>query len=187
MTDHSSLPTRPVRPFSVGVFAAVSVAIGSLWFANAQPVLLSLVLYLNLAVLAFYDYHFFRLPNLLTLSLFVTGAISVVLVPRYPPVDHGIGAIVGLLFFPLLNAVYQRIRGRVGIGFGDAKMLSGLGLWLGWQTLPTLLLVAAVSGLFAAFLVPAFRQEVPVTSKMAVPIPFGMFLALAGWICWLFL
>ena len=62
------------------------------------------------------------------------------------------------------------------MGYGDFKLLAALGAWFGWQALPQLLMTAAVSGLvYALYLVLAGRQS------SANAIPFGPFLAVAGW------
>lgn len=169
-------------------WAASGTVAATAWlvFFSGQPLLLSGLLYLNLVALALYDLRYFRLPNLLTLTLFVGGAVSVWLHPRFGQTHHIIGAVVGLLLFPTLNYFYRRLRGRDGIGLGDAKLLAGLGLWLGWQSLPPLLLIASVSGLVFALIVGLTAKEQS-TVSLNQPLPFGLFLCLGGWLTWLFL
>jgi len=154
-----------------------------LFFHAGAPTLPSLLLFFNLWVLACYDLTSFRLPNLLTLTLFITGAMYVATSPSLFIWDHVIGAAVGLVFFPAVNAIYKLVRGRDGIGIGDAKLLAGIGMWLGWALLPPVLLMASIAGLvYGGGLALASKQPVA-TSK----IPFGPFLCLGAWMAWLYL
>lgn len=168
---------------------AVIVFASTAWLAffSTQSPTVSAVLYLNLFALALYDIRFFRLPNILTATLFIIGVVSLFTSPPFSITDHIIGAAVGLLLFPTLNFFYRRFRGHDGIGLGDAKLLAGLGLWLGWQALPSLLLVASLSALLYAFVrflvIPKSNGKV----NLAEPLPFGAFLCFGGWLSWLFL
>ncbi len=167
--------------------AVIVAATAWLAFKSDQPLLLSVLLYVNLVSLALYDLRFFRLPNLLNMTLLVGGVVSVWLYPRFGPTHHVVGAVVGLILFPTLNYLYRMLRGRDGIGLGDAKLLAGLGLWLGWQSLPPLLLIASLSGLMFALIVSLVAPKPVEQNRMAQPLPFGLFLCLGGWLTWLFL
>lgn len=184
-SDKNSKAALKAVPFysgAVGIF----VATGWLAFMSAQPLLVSGIFYLNLFALTLYDLRYFRLPNLLTATLVIVGAVFVWLEPQYPFVDHVIGAAAGLLLFPTLNWFYRRFRGREGIGLGDAKLLAGLGLWLSWQALPPLLLIASVSGLVFALVKYLLETKNSKSDPLSQPLPFGAFLCLAGWLVWLF-
>ncbi len=185
-TNENALAGPTSKQFFL-VAAVIIAATAWLAFVSDQPLLLSGLLYLNLVALALYDLRYFRLPNLLTLTLLVGGAVSVWLYPRFGQTHHFIGAVVGLLLFPTLNYFYRRLRRRDGIGFGDAKLLAGLGFWLGWQSLPPLLLIASVLGLVFALGIGLAAKKTSVTDKMNQPLPFGSFLCLGGWLTWLFL
>ncbi len=157
--------------------------LGLVIWAPSVPHLASGALYLNLWTLTLFDIRSFRLPNLLTAVLFVTGLAHAYVSPRYGFGAHLIGGLVGLLFFPLLNAAYKRLRGREGIGLGDAKLLAGIGAWLGWPALPFVLLVASISGLlFGIYGVATKRVRIAETR-----IPFGPFLCFGCWLVWLYL
>jgi len=151
------------------------------WYSNA-PVLPSLVLFLNLFALSLYDIKSFRLPNLLTATLFIVGAVFAFTFPRFTPFDHIIGGLIGLLFFPVLNLGYKALRGRDGIGLGDAKLLAGAGIWLGWQGLPLVLLIGSLAGLSIGLVGMVAKGKKISETK----IPFGPFLCLGIWITWLF-
>jgi leader peptidase (prepilin peptidase)/N-methyltransferase len=86
--------------------------------------------------------------------------------------------VAGYLGFRLLGAVFRRLRGREGLGQGDAKLLAAGGAWVGAWQLPDVLLAAACSALAYAF-----RKGKP---DAAERIPFGPFLAAGIWLMWLY-
>jgi leader peptidase (prepilin peptidase)/N-methyltransferase len=77
---------------------------------------------------------------------------------------------------------YRALRGRAGLGLGDAKLLAAAGAWLGMEALPSVMLWACGSALLAVLIAAAFRLPV----EGATRIPFGPFLALGFWIVWLY-
>ena len=183
-TDDNETVGSPLAFY--GVALGLFLATGWMAFMSAKPVLVSGVLYINLFALTLYDLRYFRLPNILTATLFIVGAIFIWVHPPYAVSDHLIGAVIGLLLFPALNWFYRRYRGRDGIGLGDAKLLAGLGLWLGWQALPPLLLIASVSGLVFALVKHLMERQKANDVTLSQRLPFGAFLCLAGWLIWLF-
>ncbi|MHA6722947.1 prepilin peptidase [Sphingomonas sp. RS2018] len=119
----------------------------------------------------------YRLPNPLTLALALTGlgAGAVGLAPSLA--DRAIGGFVGFASLWLVAAVYRRLRGRSGLGGGDAKMFAGIGLWLGWRALPPVLLIACVLGLTIALVGrKAMHDRLPLGSLLATGA-FAMWLA----------
>ena len=77
--------------------------------------------------------------------------------------------------------LYRKVRGRDGLGAGDAKLLAAAGAWVGASGLPQVILFAAVAGLVAA----ACLRLAGVRLGAASALPFGPFLALATWLVWL--
>jgi leader peptidase (prepilin peptidase)/N-methyltransferase len=67
------------------------------------------------------------------------------------------------------------------MGYGDFKLLAALGAWLGWQMLLPVILIAAVVGAVVGIVILAIRRQ-----SRATPIPFGPFLAAAGWLALMF-
>jgi leader peptidase (prepilin peptidase)/N-methyltransferase len=121
------------------------------------------------------DFVAFRLPNALTAALAVAGLATGVLLP--PPLpDRVIGGALGFGVLWLAAILYDRIRGRVGLGIGDAKLFGAIGLWLGWRALPAVLLVACVAGLVWA-LAKRMRHD--------DRLPLGTLLAGAAFAMWL--
>ena len=163
-------------------FTSAGLLTGSLYFVASAPLVPSLLLFPILLALAIYDFRSFRLPNLLTAALFLFGLFYLYLGARWPLEHHLSGAFIGLLFFPSLNLVYKKLRGRDGIGLGDTKFLTGIGLWLGWQALPVVLLIASTSGILYAFFSARADKQLSATLRL----PFGSFLSLGTWVAWLF-
>ena len=141
----------------------------------------SLLLGWPLIALAAIDIRIYRLPDALTLPLLATGLASTALLAPERLTDHLIGAAAGYAALAGVAWVYRRARGREGLGLGDAKLLAAGGAWLGWQALPSALLIASVAGL-ALLGLQAWRSgRVSLSSRLA----FGGPLALAIWVRWL--
>ena len=135
-----------------------------------------------LLALSWIDARHMILPDLLTLPLIVAGLLVTAIVTPDLLADHGLAAALGYLALATTALVYRRLRGREGLGGGDAKLLAALGAWVGLETLPVVLFLAACLGL--AFAAAGALSGKSMTATTA--IPFGPFLAAAGWLCWLY-
>lgn len=176
------VPTLRVTPAAIMALAAAAItSIVVFLMYSSQPIGLFLALFINLGALSLYDLRSYRLPNLLNLTFFVLATITVYLQPLYPLSWHFIGALVGFLFPIALNYVYVRLRGRDGIGMGDAKLLAGAGMLLGWPELPLILSISSTLGLVVAL----FKMRKRHDKTQAIYIPFGPFIAFATIILWL--
>lgn len=90
-----------------------------------------------------------------------------------------IGALVGYSVFVAIEYSFKKISGKDGLGRGDAKLLAAGGAWCGWMSLPTIILIASLTGLiFALFM--RFKSK-----DAGEWIPFGPFLAVAIFTTWL--
>jgi leader peptidase (prepilin peptidase)/N-methyltransferase len=127
------------------------------------------------------DCRYFILPDTLNLSLFASGAVVTYLLMPEMMVDHMVAAIIGATAFLILRAVYSLARGREGLGWGDIKLIMGLGAWFGLESLPALVLLACITG-FGIVLVQHVRGSV-IDRHLA--IPFGACLCFAGWFTWI--
>ncbi|UTW56532.1 A24 family peptidase [Kordiimonas sp. SCSIO 12610] len=123
----------------------------------------------------------FRLPNHATLPLMAAGLLwNVLFIRGDAATDAIIGAAAGYLFIWSIREVYIRTRNIEAIGLGDAKFLAAAGAWLGWQTLPFILLTASVSALIIVTFQSLTNRKID--SKTA--IPFGPYLCIGFWTLW---
>ncbi|AJP71456.1 prepilin peptidase [Sphingomonas hengshuiensis] len=135
-----------------------------------------------LLTLAALDLAAFWLPNRVTATLAVVGLAEGALGDWGPTLDDRlIGGAVGYGVLWLVAALYRRVRGRQGLGGGDAKMLGAIGLWLGWHALPLAVLVACAIGLVAVAAMTLAGRGPDARTRL----PFGAMLAVAAWGCWL--
>lgn len=131
-----------------------------------------------LVALTFIDYDTQLLPDQLTLPLLWLGLITNVYGGFTDLTAAVVGAVAGYLFLWTTYWGFKLLTGKEGMGYGDFKLLAAIGAWLGWQVLPAAILIAAGVGLvYAAATGVTGRREA------AQPIPFGPFLAIAGWVC----
>lgn len=135
----------------------------------------------GLLALAALDLEHFWLPDALTLPLLALGLTAGAIGCDPSLADRLIGAALGYLALAAIGAAYARLRGRQGLGGGDAKLFAAIGAWLGWAALPAVLLTASLAGLAATTLRWAWRRPVSRHDRL----PLGTLLAGAAWIAWL--
>jgi leader peptidase (prepilin peptidase)/N-methyltransferase len=128
------------------------------------------------------------LPDSITLPLLWGGLLAAVAIGPMAgaslpvsPRDSIIGAIAGYLSLWLVFHVFRLITGKEGMGYGDFKLFAALGAWLGWKVLPLIILLSAATGAVIGILMIVLRGR-----DRAAPMPFGPYLAAAGWIAMLF-
>lgn len=136
-----------------------------------------------LLLIAALDLEHHWLPDRLTLPLILAGLAVAMLGIGPAAIDRLIGAVAGFAVLAAIAWLYRRLRGRIGLGGGDPKLLAALGAWLGWQQLPFVLLGASLLGL-ASILARRLRGEaVAATDRL----PLGTLMALTAWPLWLLL
>ena len=128
--------------------------------------------------LTFIDIDYHLLPDELTLLLLWVGLLSNVFNLFTSPQYAIIGAIAGYIIFYLTKNIFEWATQKNGMGQGDVKFLAALGACLGWQMLPLIILLASLSGIFFALIHMIVKHEFK-----SVPLPFGPYLAVAGWVC----
>jgi len=135
------------------------------------------LLILALLYLAYIDWRTFRLPNVITFPLIFLGITFNVAsdLRLTSPSSACIGAFLGYATIWALNTGYRLLKNRNGIGMGDAKLLAALGAWLGWGTLPSILLIASTTGIIGGIIWLQWRG-----GQLQQALPFGPFLAIAG-------
>jgi len=163
----------------IEVSAAAIGAISALLFPGWQALAAALLGWW-LLLLAVLDFEHYWLPDRLTYPLILLGLAATAAFTPALLLHHAAGAALGFLLLWSLAAGYRALRGRHGLGGGDAKLFAAAGAWLGYYDLPLVLLGAAGTALAAALVLhrkgPGF-----LTKRM----PFGSFLAPAIWIVYL--
>ncbi len=169
----------PIHPFHWRVeLAALAVPVSALAAGWAGPALWAACgLGWTLLALAWIDCNGMILPDGLTLPLIPAGLLATWWLDPGGLPDHALAAALGYTAFRAIALLYRRLRGRDGLGEGDAKLLAALGAWVGLGGLPPVLLAAALAGLGWALLLRLRGTALSLTTAL----PFGPFLALAGW------
>ena len=173
---------EPIGPFVLAIeLAAAAVPVWAA-LAGVADVWFACVLGWTLLTLAWIDARTMILPDVLTLPLLIAGLAATWLTDPEALTNHLIAAVCGYLSLAAVAWSYRRLRGRDGLGLGDANLLAALGAWLGLGLLPLTLFIAACLGLLATG--GAVLAGKRMTGGTA--IPFGPFLAMAGWLLWLY-
>lgn len=117
------------------------------------------------------------LPDDLTFILLWSGLLASLFNVFTDPVSSIIGAMAGYLSLWLVYHLFRLLTGKEGMGYGDFKLLAALGAWIGWQMLPLIILLSSLVGAVIGLIMIALKRH-----KSTQPMPFGPFIALAGWI-----
>jgi len=128
------------------------------------------------------------LPDSITLPLLWAGLLAAITIGPAPgvalpvsPKDAIIGAAAGYLSLWAVFHAFRLLTGKEGMGYGDFKLFAALGAWMGWKVLPLVILLAAGTGACLGVLMIVLRGR-----DRAAPMPFGPYLAAAGWLAMLY-
>jgi leader peptidase (prepilin peptidase)/N-methyltransferase len=126
------------------------------------------------------DFDHQLLPDSLTLPLVWIGLLAA-LIPVFTDLHSAvIGAAAGYMVLWLVYQLFRVITGKEGMGYGDFKLLAAIGALLGWQALPVVILLSSLVGAVVGVAIIAMTGR-----DRNIPIPFGPYLAAAGWIAML--
>lgn len=160
---------------SIVLLMAVLFALASTQHPDPLKLICMLIWIAWLVALAAIDLQTNTLPNSLTLPFIVLGLIASLAGLTIPINDALIGMALGYLSFYLLSLLYQIMTRRIGVGFGDLKLVAALGAWMGWQPLPHIVLFASIAAAMTGVLLIVFKKR-----KINQYLPFGPFLALSA-------
>ena len=170
----------PVVEFLTAVLAAVC----ALRMGFGLEALMAIGLTFALVAISMIDYDHQLIPDSIVLPLLWVGLAMSLFHDSVggsflfvSPRDSIIGAIAGYLSLWSVYKVFKLLTGKEGMGYGDFKLLAALGAWLGWQSLHLVILLSAVVGALFGIAMIMFRGR-----DRQLPIPFGPYLAAAGWV-----
>lgn len=172
----------------IEMFTAATAAVCAWHFGFGWEALMAIGLSCVLVAISLIDVDTLLIPDSIVLpllwvglamSLFhpLAGAETLFVAPR----DAIIGALAGYLILWSVYQLFKLVTGKEGMGYGDFKLLAALGAWLGWQMLHIIILLSAVVGTIIGIAMIVFRGR-----DRQLPIPFGPYLAAAGWITMLY-
>ncbi|MES2604305.1 MAG: A24 family peptidase [Pseudomonadota bacterium] len=173
---HCRAPISIRYPVLECVTAAMSCAVVA-WFGFTWLTLALLLFTWMLIALTMIDVDHQLLPDDLTLPLLWLGLLVNTQGWLVPLHDAVYGAIGGYLVLWLVYWAFKLLTGKEGMGFGDFKLLAALGAWLGWKALPQIILLSSLVGAIVGITLIVFKSR-----GRDVPIPFGPYLASAGFI-----
>ena len=163
-------------PF-IELLSAILVVLVAWKFGFSLQAAMAMLLSWALICLSFIDYDHQYLPDNITLPFLWLGLFLNLNGLYIDLTSAVIGAMAGYLVLWLVYQVFKRITGKEGMGYGDFKLLAMLGAWLGWQALPAIILISTLVGSIIGISLILFKQH-----DRSRPIPFGPYLAIAGWI-----
>src|SRR5271165_2704762 len=174
----------PLVELATGLLSA-----GVAWhFGFGAPAACGLLVTWALIALTGIDIDHQLLPDGITLPLLWAGLIAAVVVGPISgsalpasPADAIIGATMGYVSLWLVYHAFRLATGKEGMGYGDFKLFAALGAWLGWKLLPLVILLSAATGAVLGILMIVLRGR-----DRAAPMPFGPYLAAAGWVAMLY-
>jgi leader peptidase (prepilin peptidase)/N-methyltransferase len=141
------------------------------------PAAAALIFTWTLLAASVIDFRHQLLPDDLTLPLLWLG-LGVALFGLFADLPSAvIGAMAGYLALWLVYQAFRLLTGKEGMGFGDFKLLAALGAWTGWPYLITIIILSSLVGAAFGLALILLRQR-----DRQIPMPFGPFLAAAGWI-----
>jgi leader peptidase (prepilin peptidase) / N-methyltransferase len=179
--ETGQFPLREAAALAVA-YAAMAVPAGLELAMPRSVVLVSVGLAVVLIALSVIDLKSFRLPDVLTLPLVFSG-IALAGVLGWDTFGwRAASAAIGFGSAFLVARIYEAVRGRSGLGLGDAKLFAASGAWVGAAGLASVVLYACAAALIA-LLVARLRNE---SLSMSTAIPFGPFLAAGTWLVWLY-
>jgi leader peptidase (prepilin peptidase)/N-methyltransferase len=161
----------------VEIFTAVTSALVAWHFGYTPQTVFALVLTWALIALSFIDIDHQLLPDAISLPVLWLGLFLSLFTLFTDTHSSILGAIAGYTILWIVYHLFKLATGKEGMGYGDFKLLALLGAWLGWQFLPVIILLSSLVGTVMGIAMIIF-----VNRGYHIPIPFGPYLAAAGWI-----
>ena len=171
-----SVRISPRYPIIELVTGLMTVALGY-YFGASLALLGTLFFTWALIALTMIDVDHQLLPDDITLPLLWLGLVININGTFVTLEQAVLGAVFGYLILWSVYWAFKLLTGKEGMGYGDFKLLAALGAWLGWQALPLIILLSSLVGAIVGIALMLIKQR-----GRDIPIPFGPYLAAAGWI-----
>jgi len=149
-------------------------------FGYSLQVIPALVLTWSLTALCFIDIDHHLLPDDITLPILWLGILCNIFGLFTDIFSSVLGAMAGYLSLWLIYILFKVITGKEGMGHGDFKLLALLGAWMGWELLPLIIILSSLCGAVVGTAMILFAGH-----DRRQAIPFGPYLAMAGWIAFI--
>ena len=167
-----------VKYFLVELICALSFVWFFYLFGLSLTTLLFFILSIFFIIIFFIDLKHFIIPNELTFPLMAIGLfksfdpnLNQYLFPNF--LNSLVGGVAGYLIIWMIIFIYKRLRNKEGMGLGDAKLLSAIGFWFGWMSIPFILFFSSFIALVLA--IPSLINK---SKNLSSQIPFGPYLIL---------
>lgn len=167
----------PLRYPAVELVTALMTLWLGLHFGASLQLLAAIIFTWALIALSLIDLDTQLLPDDITLPLLWLGLLFNLAGGFVPLADAVVGAMAGYLALWSVYWLFKLVTGKEGMGYGDFKLLAALGAWLGWQALPLIILLSSLVGAVVGIALMVIKRR-----GREIPIPFGPYLAMAGWI-----
>ena len=165
-----------IRYPAVELATAILSVVTALHFGYSLQTVAALGFTWALIALFLIDFDHQILPDSITLPLLWTGLLLSLFNLFVDSHNSIVGAIAGYLVLWTIFHAFKLLTGKEGMGYGDFKLLGALGAWVGWQSLPVVILFSSVVGAAIGITLMLFKGR-----DHSQPMPFGPFLAAAGW------
>lgn len=157
--------------------SALAVTVVAFFFGVSIQTFFALFLIWGLISLTMIDFDHQLLPDDITLPLLWLG-IAINLFGVFTDINSSVlGAIFGYGILWFVYITFKIVTGKEGMGHGDFKLLAALGAWFGWQSLPLIIILSSVVGAAIGISLMIFKSH-----NRNTQIPFGPYLAIAGWV-----
>ena len=165
-----------IQYFIVELLTAISFCLIYYIYGLSVTTLLFIVLSIFFVIIFFIDLKHFIIPNELTFPLMFIGFVKsfypnldTVIFPNF--INSLIGGTLGYIIIWTIIFLYKKIKNKEGMGLGDAKLLSAIGFWVGWVSVPLIIIFSSLIAL--AFVSPTLINR---TKNLSTQIPFGPYL-----------
>lgn len=179
LRGHCSNCTAPIsiRYPLIELATALASVVVVMHYGYSVPALGALLFTWALVPLFMIDFDHQILPDSITLPLLWLGLLLSLGSVYVDPAGSIIGAAAGYLSLWSIYHLFRILTGKEGMGYGDFKLLAAIGAWTGWQALPVVVLLSSLVGAVLGIGLVLMRGR-----DRNLPMPFGPFLAVAGWL-----